>query len=327
MKLNDISLLPDGISDMLPEQAMAQHQLKNQLLQYFADNDYQLIIPPLLEFSDNLMALNNHDMPYNSNSFRTTDPNSQRTLAFRTDITPQVARVAMTYLKNQPRPLRLCYAGEVVRIKGSLVRSDRQFTQTGCELIGDNSPQAQVEILQLAVQSLQMIGLKDVYIDVALVNMPQLLAEWLQLDAEKTAWLKEIFANKMLDQINDITDNIDHRQLLYMLLKKTGPLAEMLPEMLEFLAKLTLPENFKNHFDRLQLLWDALQEYPMKTQFLVDFAQIDNFTYHDGWAYNFYAKSSPIPLGRGGAYHLPITNEQAVGFSFYMDALLLLKNT
>ena len=322
MNLHDISLLPNGISDALPKRAFAQHIIQNQLLNHFYHSGYQLVAPPLFEFADNLLALNSDDSNISAHHFRTTDPDSHRTLGFRADITPQIARMAMTSLKNAPRPLQLCYAGEVVRIKGGLIRAERQYMQLGCELIGNHSAIAQAELLYLAIESLHLIGIEDVHIDVALVNIPQLLADWLEFDDAKTLHLKEIFANKMLDQITHISDDKAQQSLIYALVKETGTL----PDMLTFFNDFELPQTLRQHFDKLNDLWNALQNYPLKAQFHLDFARISDTDYHDGWLYSFFAKSSPLLLGRGGAYQLPLSGEPAVGFSFYMDCLLQLQN-
>ncbi len=323
MNLHDISLLPNGVSDALPKRAFAQQIIKNQLLEHFYYAGYQLVNPPLFEFADNLMALNNSPQTPNTDSFRTTDPYSQRTISFRTDITPQVARIAMTYLQDAPRPLQLCYAGDVMRIKGGLIRPERQFIQMGCELIGSHHVHAQAELLYLAIESLNLLGIKDIHIDVALVNVPSLLADWFQFDDAKALWLNDIFTNKMLDQINKITDDKTHQKLIYALVKETGSL----PDILKFFENFDLPETLRQHFTKLNDLWNALQHYQFQAQFHIDFARIDDVDYHDGWLYSFFAKSSPLPLGRGGAYLLPFTDEPAVGFSFYMDSLLALQST
>ncbi len=322
MNLHDISLLPNGISDALPKRAFAQHIIQNQLLNHFYHSGYQLVAPPLFEFADNLLALNSDTNKISAHHFRTTDPDSHRTLGFRADITPQIARIAMTALKNAPRPLQLCYAGEVVRIKGGLIRTQRQDTQLGCELIGNHNAIAQAELLYMAIESLHLIGIEDIHIDVALVNIPQLLADWLEFDEAKTLQLQEIFTNKMLDKITHITDDKAHQNLIYALVKETGTL----PDMLAFFNDFNLPQTLRQHFDKLNDLWNALQQYPLTAQFHLDFARISDLDYHDGWLYSFFAKSSPLLLGRGGAYQLPLSGEPAVGFSFYMDCLLQLQN-
>ncbi len=312
-----MSLLPDGLSDTLFEKTRCQQLLQGELLHIFTYSGYMQVGAPLFEFAEDLEFSDEHHSRAN---FRTTDPISNRTLAFRTDITPQMARIARVRLQNEPRPLRLCYAGEVVRMKGSLLRPDRQFNQLGCELIGDNSIHAEAELLALAINSLNAIGIEELHIDIALVNMSQLLARWFQFDDVQSAWLYDIFTKRMLDQVVRITQDKKQQQVLLALLKQSGDVIEMV----NFFAKFSFPMEIQIYFDRLQKLWDLLKMQNLQAEFHIDFAETRGVAYHAGWAYAFYSKSSPRPLGRGGVYQLPISGESAVGFSFYMDSLLIL---
>ena len=79
----------------------------------------------------------------------------------------QVARLASVRLRNKPRPLKLCYYGEVVRKKGSMLRPERQFLQVGAECIGEDSFTADVEILDLAYQSLIAVGIKNISVELS----------------------------------------------------------------------------------------------------------------------------------------------------------------
>src|SRR3546814_4732936 len=86
-------------------------------------------------------------------TFRLMDPVSQRMMGLRADMTPQVARIATTRLKKAPRPLRLCYGGQVLQVRGSQLRPERQFAQAGVELIGAPEESADAEVVLLAIRS------------------------------------------------------------------------------------------------------------------------------------------------------------------------------
>src|SRR5690606_1416459 len=99
---------------------------------------------------------------------RFTDPVSQRTLALRPDITRQVGRIAKSLLAHSPRPLRLCYAGQVVKLKASQLRPAREMLQVGAEIIGVDSVAAAREIVLVAIQALEAAGIGPVTIDFTL---------------------------------------------------------------------------------------------------------------------------------------------------------------
>ena len=139
--------LPAGLRDVLPPDAAAETETTARLLAAFASRGYEQVDPPLLEFEESLLI--GAGAATAEQTFRLMDPVSHRMMGLRTDITVQVARIATTRLRNLPRPLRLCYAGQVLRVKGTQLRPDRQFGQAGIELIGSDSSAADAEIDRL----------------------------------------------------------------------------------------------------------------------------------------------------------------------------------
>ena len=134
------ALLPAGLYDLLPPEAEIEAALAAQLMAVLAAHDYERVKPPLVEFEETLLSGAGSAMA--SDTFRTMDPISHRMIGVRADMTPQVARIAATRLSHRPRPLRLSYAGQVLRVKGSQMQPERQVGQAGAELIGAAGPAA-----------------------------------------------------------------------------------------------------------------------------------------------------------------------------------------
>ena len=128
------ALLPPGMVDLLPPEAEFEARTTERLIAAFRRNGYELIKPPLVEFEENLVT--GSGAATAAQTFRLMDPDSQRMLAIRADMTLQISRIASSRLSDLPRPLRLSYAGQVLRIKSSNLRPQRQFGQVGAELIG-----------------------------------------------------------------------------------------------------------------------------------------------------------------------------------------------
>src|SRR6202041_1834625 len=139
------ALLPAGLRDLLPPDAETEASAVEALMTVFASHGYQRVKPPLLEFEDSLLAGSGAAVA--EQTFRLMDSDSQRMMGLRADTTPQVARIAATRLIHAPRPLRLSYAGQCLRVRGSQLAPDRQIAQTGIELIGHDSPDAHAQIL------------------------------------------------------------------------------------------------------------------------------------------------------------------------------------
>ena len=132
--VSDWSLLPAGLQDLLPPAAAFEAASVARLLASFEAQGYQQVKPPLIEFEEALLS--GTGAALTAQTFRLMDPVSQRMMGLRADITPQVVRLAASRLGRMRRgPLRLCYAGQVLRVRGSQLRPERQFTQVGLELI------------------------------------------------------------------------------------------------------------------------------------------------------------------------------------------------
>ena len=132
------ALLPAGLSDLLPPDAENEAASVAALMEVFASHGYERVKPPLLEFEDGLFA--GAGAATADQTFRLMDPESQRMMGLRADTTPQVARIASTRLAAAPRPLRLSYAGQCLRVRGNQLAPERQIGQAGIELIGPAPP-------------------------------------------------------------------------------------------------------------------------------------------------------------------------------------------
>ena len=153
------ALLPAGLRDGLPPDAAFEAGVAERLLASFAAYGYARVNPPLIEFEESLFAGAGAETA--GMTFRLMDPASQRMMGVRADITPQIARIATTRLKDAPRPLRLSYCGDVLCIAGSQLRPERQFTQVGAELIGSAGLDTDIEVLNLALETLRQSDLED----------------------------------------------------------------------------------------------------------------------------------------------------------------------
>ena len=144
-------LLPAGLSDILYPDAQIQAKTIEKLLDVFSNYGYRRVKPPLVEYEESLLS----DGPgkvLKDSTFRIMDPLSQKMMALRSDVTAQISRIASTRLSHLPRPLRLSYSGDVLRVKGDSFNMERQKTQVGVELIGPKSELIDSEIILVCCQ-------------------------------------------------------------------------------------------------------------------------------------------------------------------------------
>src|SRR3984893_14304940 len=169
------ALLPAGLRDLLPPDAETEASAVEALMTVFAAHGYQRVKPPLLEFADSLLT--GSGVAVADQTFRLMDPDSQRMMGLRADTTPQVARIATTRLARTPRPLRLSYAGQCLRVRGSQLAPDRQIAQAGVELIGCDSPAADAEIVLVGAEALASVGLTRTSFDFTLPTLVPILLD------------------------------------------------------------------------------------------------------------------------------------------------------
>ena len=312
------ALLPAGLHDLLPPEAEAEAHSVDAMLEVFATYGYQRVKPPLLEFEDSLLAGSGQAVA--DQTFRVMDPESHRMMALRADITPQIARIATTRLAAAPRPLRLSYAGQCLRVAGQQLAPERQISQAGIELIGNDTPEADAELVAVAAEALAAIGLHRISID---LTMPKLLPAILDAAALPPPTRHHI--TKALD-----------RKDAAALRAHAGPLAATLEPLLlaagrparalQALADAALPPPARILAERLAATVAAIETLAPGLTLTVDPVESRGFRYHTGICMTVFAPGRHEELGRGGRY---ISGggeagppEPATGLTLYADAVL-----
>ncbi|NQU72980.1 MAG: ATP phosphoribosyltransferase regulatory subunit, partial [Rhodospirillales bacterium] len=198
------ALLPDGLRDMLPPTAGFEADVIERLIGHFAGLGYARVKAPLVEFEEGLLSGAGAAM--SGHIFRLMDPVSQRMMGVRADITPQIARIASTRLKNEPRPLRLSYSGEVLRIRGTQLQPERQFAQVGVELIGRETAAADAEVIVMAAEALTALGVVDFSIDLTIPTLVPALCDALGLADDKRDELRAALDRKDAEVVHRLDD-------------------------------------------------------------------------------------------------------------------------
>ena len=307
------ALLPEGLHDDLPPDAEYEAKVIERLLETFASYGYRRVKPPLIEFENSLLAGPGGAVA--PRMFRLMDPVSQRMLGLRVDITPQVARIASTRLTRAARPLRLSYAGQVLRTHGSQLRPERQFAQAGVELVGAPGPAAEAEVVELAVEALIEVGVRELSIDFCLPTLVRELCAAYGFDAETTERVRSALDAKDAAELAAVPGA--EAKILADLLAAVGPAARAL----EVLAALDLPPAAAAMCAELAELAGLVRAAQPELAMTVDPGEFRGFRYQSGICFTLFAKGVRGELGRGGRYRLD-GGEPAVGFTLYLDSLL-----
>ncbi|MDH3241954.1 MAG: ATP phosphoribosyltransferase regulatory subunit [Alphaproteobacteria bacterium] len=323
------ALLPPGMNDILPPDAAFETRTVERLLSVFRASGYEQVKAPLLEFEDSLLGGAGAAMT--SQTFRLMDPVSQAMLGLRADMTLQVARIATTRLANEPRPLRLSYAGQVLQVSGSQMRPERQVGQAGVELIGSESPQADAEVIGLAHETLSTVGIEALSVDLSLPALVGDVFAGLSLNARDQARARAALDRKDEGEVKALGG--DAAALLTSLLRSAGP-AETALAALEGLA---LPPDARAACARLSDVVALVKAMAPGIKLTVDPVENRGFEYHTGVTFVLFAKGVRGELGRGGRYLAGGGRngttalsaraahdgaEPATGFTLFMDTVL-----
>lgn len=307
------ALLPAGLADLLPPHAETEAAAIEAMAASFAAHGYQRIKPPLLEFEDGLLS--GSGAATAEQTFRLMDPVSQRMMGLRADITPQVARIAATRLAAAPRPLRLSYSGQVLRVRGSQLNPSRQFAQAGIELIGPDSPAADAEVIAVGAAALAAMGVTDITVDLTLPTLAGALIEPVGLPAETARALYRALDRK--DAAAVAAHGGALAPLLTLLLRAAGDATRALG----MLASATLPAPARALADRAAATVAAIRALNPGLALTLDPVEFRGWRYHRDLAFSMFARRSGDELGRGGRY-LSANDEPATGLTLYPEAVL-----
>ncbi len=306
------NLLPEGFHDALPPYAEAASRLERDVLDTLASHGYARVTPPLAEYEDGLTE--RMQGASSSDLLRFVDPISQRTLALRPDMTMQIGRIAKTSLADRPRPLRLSYSGQVLKLRSGQLQPERSRLQIGAELIGNDSVIAASEIVSVAVEALERAGVAGITVDFTLPDLIDILAAGpLPLNQA---------------QIGEVRGELDMKDAgglsamgatgYLPLIEATGPFDEALTKLRSFDTDGLLD----SRLDGVSKIADSIRG---KASLTLDPTERHGFEYQNWFGFTLYAETFVGALGRGGSYEIVGADgqsEAAVGFSLYPDPLI-----
>jgi ATP phosphoribosyltransferase regulatory subunit len=304
-------LLPEGLEDRLPREAAAATRVMRAVHGVMHGHGYDRVLPPMVEFDETLSArmagIRSRRM------FRFVDPQSLRMLILRGDHTPQIGRIAASRLASAPRPLRLCYAGQVLLIKGDGLDPAREKLQCGAEVIGSDSVAAASEIVAMAIEALQAAGATGVSVDFTLPDLVDVLAaQALPLAADAVEGVRRELDTK------DAGGLVDAGGAAYVpLLYATGDFDSAIERLAQFDRAGVLA-------GRIAALREIAVRLAGRARLTLDPSERHGFEYQSWFGFTVYAKGVRGILGRGGTYRIagPSGGEVATGFSLFPDALI-----
>jgi ATP phosphoribosyltransferase regulatory subunit len=289
---------PTGVKDYLPEAVAKLRSIEFRVLECMKKWGYNQIITPTLEFYDTVGVASSTE---DKKMFKLLDQNG-RTLVLRPDVTAPIARVVASLMKEHAFPLRLSYHANVFRAFEEEAGRESEFFQTGAELVGDGSSEADAEVIALAIASLQAAGVSTFKIALGHTGfLNGLFHETLNgREAEQKA-LKECLLNRdyvgYRQQLRAFTLEASMQKELEAILRLRGG-----AEICEQARGLTRNELAQDSIRHLCEIYEVLKAYGVSQHVLIDLTMIGDFSYYTGMTFEGYAADLGFPVVSGGRY-------------------------
>ncbi len=309
---------PGGMRDLLPPASMTRTLLWQKLLETFDLYGYQRVTTPPVEYAEvierGLGTVDRRDL------VRFVEPDSGEVALLRPDITPQIARIIATRLQDRPPPWRLCYEGTIIRRRRGRARKQHQVLQCGIECVGLKGPEADAEVIEVAVRACERVGLRDFLVELAQVKIGAEVLDHVPHKARLA--VVETLATKDATNLEKLLANAGvaagERKRLLMLCDLYGDrsvIADARRRLRNAAAKRAL--------DELERVVERLESAGLGERVAIDLSDLRRHSYYTGVSMTLLAPGPGEPLGMGGRYDDLLGRYDApapaTGFAFEVD--------
>ena len=316
--------LPKGAKIYLPDEAAQKRRVEAELCGVFRKWGYRDIVTSAYEYFD--VASQGTDQELQERMFKMVDRESGRLLALRADVTPQIARIVATRMREEPKPLRLAYLTNVFRYDEPHVGRYREFYQAGVELVGLPNPEGDAELIAMAVEGLRALGLREFQLDVGQADFFRGILEDLGLDEARARELRSALGRKDISALERLVAGLGAPAA-------AGELLLALPvlygrgDVLERAERLVKNPRSEAALANLAEVYRLLTVYGLADSVLLDLGEVSGFDYYSGMHFDAYVSGLGAPLAGGGRYDHMLARFgydcPSTGFAFEVGRVLL----
>ena len=300
MTYADRWLLPDGVEEILPAEAKSIDHLRRRLLDLYSNWGYDMVIPPLLEYTDSLLIGLGRDVDLLT--FKVTDQLTGRTLGIRADITPQTARMD-AHSFNRAGANRLCYAGHVVHTKPKNPLATRTPIQAGVEFYGEAGMSADIEVVSLLLESLILAGLPALHIDLGHVGIYRALANAARLSDAQEEEFFDLLQRKAMAEIHAwVNANIADTAIAELLVALPGFAGDK--SILAAASKrfMLIAPAAADAVEQLAAVARIIEQRYPQAELYFDLGELRGYHYLTGLVFAAFAPGYGNPIASGGRY-------------------------
>ena len=320
---NQLLHTPEGVRDIYNEECERKIILEGRLLSVLKSYGYHPIQTPTFEFFD-IFGKEIGTTP--SRDLYKFFDREGNTLVLRPDITPSIARCASKYYIEQAIPIRLCYTGNTFRNNSSYQGRLKEATQTGVELIGDDTSQGDAEMIAMVIQSLKEAGLTEFQVELGQVEFYRSLTEEVGMDEETREKLRILIENKNYFGVEELlSEQIMTPEQKQLFLK----LPELFGDIDQIRAARCMTSNPRalQAIDRLERVQELVDAYGLGDYVSYDLGMLSKYSYYTGIIFKAYTYGTGEYIVTGGRYDRLLEQfgkkAPAVGFAIVVDQLML----
>ncbi|MBT4709291.1 MAG: ATP phosphoribosyltransferase regulatory subunit [Flavobacteriaceae bacterium] len=314
-------ILPEGIEDILPEQAYWLEIKRREVIDTFVKFGYGIVIPPLIEYSDSLLTDSSEDLDLQT--FKLIDQDTGKQLGLRADITSQISRIYSTY-SDQTELNRYCYFDHVIRTKNNESKKSRIPIQAGAELIGFSNINNDAEVVILMLEVLKKFTAKKIFLDLGHVGIFKKLMDSTKLDNEQKLFIKNMIRKKSSSELKNYLDNLKIDESLKKCIgdfpKMHGPINNILKYSDQLIS---FDKTIKKDIDYIIKLSNLICKFHKDVEIKYDFCELKGFDYENNVIFSAYIENDSEEVAIGGRYDGIQDDVSGIGFS--IDVRYLLK--
>ena len=304
MSVSERWLLPDGVDELLPPEAWQVEQMRRAMLDIYSSYGYQLVSPPLIEYLESLLTGTGNELDLKT--FKLTDQLTGRLMGVRSDITPQVARIDSHMLKSAGIS-RLCYVDTVLHTRPAHMLTNRCPLQIGCELFGERSQAADIEIISLMLETLNVAKVGRIHIDLAHVGIYRGLVESASFDESTEIRVFEALSRKSIPELDALADDDETNRDIILLIRDIANLSggvDALDKIRESVERLNLTSSLgiSAAITELQSIIDQIRLRFEDVEIGIDFCELRGYSYHTGILFSAFSLGYGYALAKGGRY-------------------------
>lgn len=313
-------LLPEGVEEILPDEAAKLETLRRSVLDNLDACGFNLVMPPVMEFVDSLLTGTGEEL--DTQTYKFMDQHTHRMLGIRADMTPQIARIDAHYLSANEIN-RLCYAGTVLRTRPDQMGGQRELLQVGAEIFGVADESADIDIIEAMLKTLNLSKAKDITLSLGHVGIYRALLEEQGLEAADEQSLRDVLLRKSTPDLQDLNSSFD-TQSFQQLLSLQGDTNVIDTARSSFKDNAQVAQSL----DQLQVVVAHFEKTAPNVKLHIDIADVAGYRYHTGLKYSAYVDGRGRTVAKGGRYDR--IGEQfgrarpATGFSADLKSLIKL---